>query len=66
MNRPFHLTSELASAYLDRELASPERRRLDLHLETCSDCRARLERLSGTVALLRSVPRSAPPVDLAR
>jgi hypothetical protein len=64
MNRPFHLTSELASAYLDRELASPERRRLDLHLETCSDCRARLERLRGTVALLAQVPRSAPPADL--
>ncbi|HXU29591.1 MAG TPA: zf-HC2 domain-containing protein [Thermoanaerobaculia bacterium] len=66
MNRPFHLTSELASAYLDRELPLPERRRLDLHLETCAHCRARLERLRGTVALLRSVPRSAPPVDLAR
>ena len=66
MNRPFHVTSELASAYLDRELPLPERRRLDLHVETCADCRARLDRLRGTVALLSQLPRSAPPVDLAR
>lgn len=66
MNRPFHVTSELASAYIDRELPLPERRRLDLHLQSCADCRERLDRLHGTVALLASVPRSAPPVDLAR
>ncbi|HEV7671637.1 MAG TPA: anti-sigma factor [Thermoanaerobaculia bacterium] len=59
-----HVTSELASAYLDRELPLPERRRLDLHFETCADCRARLDRLRGTVALLTKVARSAPPVDL--
>ncbi len=64
--RPFHLTAELASAYIDRELPLPKRRRLDLHLQSCADCRERLDRLNGTVALLRSVPRSTPPVDLAR
>ncbi len=66
MNRPFHVTSELASAYLDRELPQPERRRLDLHFETCTDCRARLDRLRGTVDLLSGVRRSAPPAELAQ
>lgn len=66
MNRPFHVTSELASAYLDRELPLPERRRLDLHFETCADCRLRLDRLRGTVDLLARVRRSAPPAELAQ
>lgn len=61
-----HLTSELASAYLDRELAPPDRRRLDLHLEHCAGCRAQLERMRGTVALLAQVRRSAPPASLAQ
>jgi hypothetical protein len=64
MNRPFHVTSELASAYLDRELPLPERRRLDLHLQSCAACRAHLEGMRGTIARLAAVPRSAPPADL--
>ncbi len=59
-----HLSAELASAYLDRELPLPERRRLDLHLATCASCRERLEGLDRTVARLVAVPRSAPPADL--
>ncbi len=64
--RSQHLTSELASAYLDRELALPDRQQLDFHLETCTDCQARLDRLRGTVALLSQVRRCVPPADLAQ
>ena len=64
--RSQHLTSELASAYLDCELPAPDRQRLHLHLESCADCRARLERVRGTVALLAQIRRSAPPAGLAQ
>ncbi len=67
MNRPSqHVSTEVASAYLDRELPLAERRRLDLHLESCPDCRARLGRLRVTVSRLAEIPRSAPPADLAQ
>ena len=64
--RTQHLSAELASAYLDRELPAQERQRLQVHLETCADCRDRLERMRGTVELLARVRRSAPPADLAQ
>ncbi len=65
MNRTSHLSPERVSAYLDRELPLGERRRLDLHLQSCSECRRRLDGLRGTVGRLAALPRSAPPPALA-
>ncbi len=65
MNRTSHLSPERVSAYLDRELPVTERRRLDLHLQSCSDCRQRLDHLRGTLGRLAALPRSVPPAALA-
>ncbi len=65
MNRTSHLTAELVSAYLDRELPLAERRRLDLHLQSCTACRQSVDHLRGTLGRLAALPRSNPPAALA-
>ncbi|MBI4616651.1 MAG: zf-HC2 domain-containing protein [Planctomycetes bacterium] len=74
-----HDVRENLSAYLDGELPasgegslsgvahsrSGSREDVDRHLESCSDCRAELASLERTVELVRSLPRSAFPAELA-
>src|SRR2546429_9633200 len=55
-----HVT-ELLSAYLDEQVGSGERARITTHLEACESCRAHLESLRKTVALLHTTqPLRAP------
>ena len=61
-----HISSESLSAYLDGESRAAELRKLEAHLEVCTTCTDRLERLRGTAfAVARSVRREAPPPYLA-
>jgi anti-sigma factor RsiW len=54
------LCQEDLSAYLDGQLTSRENDRVEKHLATCAQCRADLEALRHTVALLRMVPDARP------
>lgn len=55
-----HVT-ELLSAYLDERVSSGERARIVEHLDACESCRAHLESLRKTVALLHAAePVRAP------
>lgn len=49
------------SAFLDGELTTRERSKVQGHLEECSACRADLESLRRTVSLLRAAPVVRPP-----
>jgi len=61
-----HVT-ELLSAYLDEQVSSGERARITTHLEACESCRAHLEALRKTVALLHTTePVRAPEGFRAR
>lgn len=60
-----HASTEMLSAYLDRELAGGEVRHLERHLEDCPRCREHLESLSRVVGNLRRLERAAPPPLLA-
>lgn len=51
--------------YLEGDLTPGARRRLEAHLEHCAACRAELDALRRTVALLRELPAEAPPPGLA-
>src|SRR5207245_1436778 len=60
-----HVT-ELLSAYLDEQVGSGERARITTHLEACESCRAHLESLRKTVALLHTTePARAPEVSVS-
>jgi anti-sigma factor RsiW len=48
------------SEYLDGELRTRERRRLDRHLETCAECRATLDALRMVVGQAPALAREAP------
>jgi anti-sigma factor RsiW len=49
-------------AYLAGDLSPEEQRRVEAHLETCSECAEELHELSKTyVALIESLPSEAPP-----
>lgn len=50
-------------AYLAGDLSAEEQRRVEAHLETCSECVEELHRLDEAyVALVESLPAEAPPV----
>jgi len=51
----------LLSAYLDDELAEPERARLVLHLSDCSVCRRRLAELAAVADAIGPLAHVAPP-----
>ena len=55
------LCQEDLSAYTDGQLEPPQRARVEKHLQTCAACRADLEALRHTVALLHMVPAVKPP-----
>jgi len=52
---------ENLSAFLDGQLTPLERSHVERHLEECAACRADLEALRHTVALLHAVPAVKPP-----
>lgn len=58
---PGHVQVELLSAYLDQQTSPAERATIDAHLEQCTECRAELDSLRQTVAMLHSLPRVAVP-----
>jgi anti-sigma factor RsiW len=53
-------------AYLDGELAPPEQRSVERHLEECAACRAELELLRAVTGSLRQVERPAPSEAMRR
>jgi hypothetical protein len=55
-----HLTLEQLTAYLDGDVTTGERDRLDEHLRSCGECRRELASLRATVVLLRSLPTYRP------
>ena len=56
---------EQLSALLDNELDEQERAELETHLPTCAECRAELESLQRTRALVRALPQPALPRSFA-
>lgn len=56
-----HATAEVLSAYLDHELLADESVELEEHLESCSDCAARLAGMRSVVTRLHQLERLAPP-----
>lgn len=67
MKRPFaspeqpHLEVDLLSAYIDRQVTTAERARVESHLSTCAACRADLESLRRTTLLVAALPRVSVP-----
>ena len=51
----------MLSPYIDGELSSLEKTRVERHIEKCDACRRELESLRATVGLLRRVSQVAPP-----
>ena len=56
-----HIDAELLSDYLDNQITPEQRSRIDQHLSTCAACRAELNSLRQTVALLHALPRVPVP-----
>lgn len=57
--RGSHVGTEL-SAYLDGQLSSPQRAKVEAHLAACGECRGELASLRHTVGLLRQLPPALP------
>jgi anti-sigma factor RsiW len=53
------------SEYLDDELASPQRRRMERHAGECPECRAVLRSLGRMLAVLHQLPIGNDAPDLA-
>jgi anti-sigma factor RsiW len=53
------------SAWLDAELDDDRERRVGAHLHMCAACRAEVESLHATKAVLRSTPSRRMPAELA-
>jgi len=58
-----HLTDDQLNEYLDNETA--ERGQIELHLDSCDECAARLSTLQDLFAELESLPELALTRDLA-
>ena len=56
-----HVEVEQLSAYLDQQVSPAERATIDAHLQQCTECRAELDSLRQTVAVLHFLPRVAVP-----
>jgi hypothetical protein len=63
MNR--HPSTKQLSSYLDGEIGSAQAERIEGHLDSCPDCRARFAAMERLVAGLRRAERPAPPPFLA-
>lgn len=65
MNRERHGPfEELLSASLNDDLSIDERRRLDVHLDTCETCRATLAAFGDQRRIMAGLRHVAPPRDL--
>jgi anti-sigma factor RsiW len=53
------------SEYLDDELATPQRRRMERHAGDCPECRALLRGLGRMLAVLHQLPIGNDAPDLA-
>jgi predicted anti-sigma-YlaC factor YlaD len=58
-----HTTLTLLSAYLDGELSSEERERIELHLEKCETCREALDQESQFLQQIGAIRNIEPPLD---
>ncbi len=57
--------TELATDYLEKDLAWRERLRVQLHLWMCRHCRTYMEQLRKVIGLLRRLPTEpVPPKSL--
>ena len=56
-------TRELASDYLDDDLAPRRRSAIQRHLDKCGPCRAFVEALSTTIGLLGRLPQVSAPAS---
>ena len=56
-------TRELASDYLEDDLAPRRRATIQSHLDKCGPCRAFVEALSATIGLLGRLPRVSVPAS---
>ncbi len=56
-------TRELASDYLEDDLATRRRVAVQSHLDKCGPCRAFVEALSTTIGLLGRLPRASVPAS---
>ena len=56
-------TRELASDYLEDDLAPRKRAGVQFHLDRCGPCRAFVEALSATIALLGRLPPVPAPAS---
>ncbi len=56
-------TRELASDYLEDDLAPRRRVAVQSHLDKCGPCRAFVEALSTTIGLLGRLPRASVPAS---
>ncbi|MFC3677144.1 anti-sigma factor family protein [Ferrovibrio xuzhouensis] len=52
--------TEMANAYLDRDLSWSAKAQFRLHLMMCKHCRRYVDQLAKTVTLLRQAPAEAP------
>lgn len=59
-----HPKVEILSSYLDAELAPPTSRRLEVHLQECTDCRRRLWGLRRVAQRLGEMERMGAPEGL--
>jgi predicted anti-sigma-YlaC factor YlaD len=53
-------TAERFSAYVEGELAAPDRAAVDAHLATCIQCRTNLEQFRRTIDNLSKLKKKAP------
>jgi anti-sigma factor RsiW len=60
-----HLTTELLSSLLDKQLTPEEQAYCDAHLEECEQCQDVLDNLQQTVNLLQSLPQLEVPRSFA-
>jgi len=59
-----HITDSQLNEYLDQELDGALREQCDLHLSSCTDCRARLEELKRLFSDMAGLHEVEPPRDL--
>ena len=62
---PHARSRALLSEHVDGRLDPRSEARLQAHLSSCTECRAELQELQATVALLRSTPQVEPPRSFA-
>ena len=66
MSRHCESFEHLHSAWVDGELRASERATLGAHLQRCARCRAAIDELRVTSAMLRSLPVRNLVIDVAR